>query len=545
MRSEETVAYMNTTVDLETVKLLVQKCLDNAEALLDSAKDIRAKNRKNIAFHLTVLALEEVGKASLFLARTVFPHTEDQEDSGISRTSDDLADHKKKLFWAMMFPGKGIISPQDFTRLKEIANDIHIRRITSLYANTDDPGSQTDISDEELTRIIELTEARLGLEKLKEIRQLDADAQGLLDWFMAGLSDPELQPILFSEPSRQKLIEFGDDARKWMTWLRDEINTAEEKAKELTEKEINRLAPTGVLANKPKWRIKIKLHSLSHSIRHKELNGWNEQVKWVKLYPTTDKTELLVEFLLPAKIPLTDLWQAGMHMCGAFAVSLNMATVGYFWWYLPEFVTTFYEELVDLETKTKLGVGYKQPVMGSWKRTALKANQLQIAAMVLTYIMMWATKEQSLACHRYMGGIAHLSKNDIFGDFTGLAFVDFAQSFRMGLSSFGDWDGTPETFDQVLSSIYNDPRVVAEFKALLDSADALEKKEPPSRPITLENALGLKALCDGYFVSRIRVQIQKKRQEEEASGKSVTVSEQTEPSQPASKARDSANFIIS
>lgn len=507
-----------STVDLEAVKLSVQKCLDNAEALLDSAKEVRAKNRNPIAFHLAVLALEEVGKASLFLARTVFPHTEDQEDSDISRTSDDLADHKKKLFWAMMLGSNmGIISPEDFTRLKEIANDIHVRRITSLYANTDDPGSQTDISEEELTRIIALTEARLGLEKLKEIREMDADGQALLDWFMAGLSDPEMQRVLLGEPSRQKLIEFGDDARKWMTWLRDEINTAEEKAKELTEKEINRLAPTGALANKPKWRLKIKLHSLTHSIRHKELNAWNDQVKWIKLHPTTNKTELLVEFLLPAKIPLSDVWQAGLHMCGVFAAALNIATMGYFWWYLPEFVTKFYEELIDLESKAKLGVEYKQPVMGNLKRTALKAPQLLTVSMIVAYLMMWATKEQSMACFRYMNGIAHLSKNDMFGDFSGLAFVDFAQSFRMGLSSFGDWDGKPETFDQVFFAIYNDPTIVAEFKALLDSADALEKKQQPSRPINLENAFKLKALCDGYFLTRIRVGVQKKRQEEEVS----------------------------
>jgi AbiV family abortive infection protein len=516
MRSGETVGYMNTTVNLEAVKLLVQKCLDNAEALLDSAKDCRTKNRNHIAFHLAVLALEEVGKASMSLVKTVVPHVDHEEDSDGSRLSDDLADHKKKLFWAMMIPDndEGIISPEDFIRLKEIANDIHVRRITSLYANTDDPASQTDISNAELTRIIALTEARLGLEKLKEIRQPDADAQELLDWFMGPLSDPQMQPVLLGEQSRQKLAEFTGDARKWMTWLREEISTAETKTQEMMEKEINRLAPTGILANKPKWRLKIKLHTLSHSIRQKELNGWNEQVKWVKLYPTTNKTELLVEFLLPAKIPVTELWQNGIQMCGMFAVSLNIATMGYFWWYLPEFVTTFYEELVDLETKAKLAVDYRQPVMGNWKRTALKATQLNIAGMILSYLMMWATKEQSLACSRYMNGIAHLSKNDMFGDFTGQAFVEFAQAFRMAITSFGGWDGTPETFDQVFSAIYNNPEVVGEFKALIDSADAFEKKQPPSRPINLENAFKLKALCDGYFITRIRLEFQNRRQRE-------------------------------
>jgi len=237
----------------------------------------------------------------------------------------------------------------------------------------------------------------LNLEKLHEIRQLDSDAQELLDWFMKALADPLLQRFVLSEQSRHKLAELTGNSRKWMTWLHDEVTTGDAKAKELMENEINRVAPTGVLANKPKWRLKIKLHTLSHSIRAKELKAWNDQVIWIKLYPTTKKTELLVEFLLPAKIPVAELWQTGIQMCSMFAMSLNIATVGYFWWYLPEFVATFYEEMVDLDTKATLRVDYKSLVMADWKRTALKAQQLHIAGMIQTYLTMWATKEQSLA----------------------------------------------------------------------------------------------------------------------------------------------------
>lgn len=470
-------------VDLEAVKRSIQRCLGNAEALLDTARDCRAKNenRNHIAFHLAVLALEEVGKVSMFLAKIVYHIHEEEAESAGPRFSDELADHKKKLFWAMMVPGtdKGIISPEDFTRLKEIANDIHVRRITSLYVDIDDAASQTDISDDELTHILKLTQALLDLEKLKDIRELDADAQQLLDWFMEGLSDEQLQPFLLSEQSRLKLAELSGDSRKWMTWLREEISAGEAKTKELMEKEINRLAPTGVLANKPKWRVKIKLHTLSHSIRHKELNTWNEQVKWIKLRPTPKKTELLVEFLLPAKFPVTELWQTGIQICGMFAISLNIATVGYFWWYLPEFVTTFYEEMVDLETNARLTATHKEPVMGSWKRTALKAAQLNIAGMIMTYLGMWATKEQSLACSRYMNGIAHLSKNDVFGDFTGQAFLDFAQAFRIAFASYGDWDGVPESLDTAVSALetlWGSSEMVAEFRALLDCAHAFGKE---------------------------------------------------------------------
>src|SRR5713226_4158246 len=136
MRSGEKAA-MNS-VDLEALKLLFRKCLDNAEALLDSAKDSRAKKRNHIAFHLAVLALEEIGKAAMLLAHRVYPHVVEDEEFDESKFSNEAVDHRKKLFWAMLTPSfDGLFTPENFTQLKEIANDIHFRRIASLYANVD------------------------------------------------------------------------------------------------------------------------------------------------------------------------------------------------------------------------------------------------------------------------------------------------------------------------------------------------------------------------------------------------------------------------
>jgi hypothetical protein len=207
-------------------------------------------------------------------------------------------------------------------------------------------------------------------------------------------------------------------------------------------------------------------------------------------------------------------------------VALNIATLGYFWWYLPEFVSTFYEEVIDLDTKMRLGVDYKSPGMMKWKRTALKAPQLQTAGMILSHLMMWATKEQSLAYSRYMHGIMLLSKNDVFGDFSAQAFVDFACAFRMALASYGDWDGVLEKFEQaavaVLDKLWNQPEILTEFKALMDSADDLEKEQTPSRPINLDETIKLKAFCDAYLVSRAQREVQKAVRQRQASAESST-----------------------
>jgi AbiV family abortive infection protein len=136
-------------IDLEAVKLLFRKCLDNVEALLDSAKDSRAKKRNHIAFHLAVLALEEIGKAAMLLGHRAYPHVVEDAELDESKLSDQVADHRKKLFWAMLTPNfnGGVFTPEDFIELKEIANDIHFRRIASLYANVDQALPEADISD--------------------------------------------------------------------------------------------------------------------------------------------------------------------------------------------------------------------------------------------------------------------------------------------------------------------------------------------------------------------------------------------------------------
>jgi AbiV family abortive infection protein len=525
--------------ELETVKVLLRKCLDNSEALLSSAKVIRGPGRNHIAYHLAALALEEVGKASMLLVETVRPLIVQDDDHGDDDQglSNSFADHKKKLFWAMLTPSldAGTITPVDFNTLREIANDIHFLRLASLYVNLDNINPQVEVADERLEILIGLTEARLNLEKLKRIRELDADEQQVLDWFVKAFADSQMQLFFLSEQSRNKLLEFSGDSRKWMMWLHEQVSLIESKNKELMEKELKRLEPTGVLANKPKWRFKIKLFSPSHSTRHKQLNPWNEQVQWIKLFPTKDKTELVAEFTLPAKVPATDLWQSGLQMCSMFVVALNIATVGYYWWYLPEFVSKFYEDLYDLENNAFLQVERNPPLVLNVRRTALKIPQLNAVGLVFAQLIR-ATQEQASAYGRYMRGLALLAKNDIFVELSGGALIEFAHAFRIALAAYGDWDGVVENFDKAASlaveGVWINPEMTAEFKALIEAAEALENKLPPSRPITIEEAFKLKAFCDGYLVKRAQREVQKAMQQgqsAEPSKTDETVSQEADP----------------
>jgi len=93
--------------------------------------------------------------------------------------------------------------------------------------------------------------------------------------------------------------------------------------------------------------------------------------------------------------------------------------------------------------------------------------------------------------------------------------------FRAALVGYGDWDGVSENFDEatgtVLDKLWNHPEILQEFKSFMEAADTLEKKQPPSRPITLDEAIKLKAFCDVYLAHRASRKFQKGIQQRQKS----------------------------
>src|SRR5207249_2430477 len=186
-----------------------------------------------------------------------------------------------------------------------------------------------------------------------KLTELDGPARQVLEWFYRAVDDPQLKMLVFARSSLDKLTEFGGDSNRWMTWLRDQVDEMNATSQKLLQEELLRVDPGDAQGNEPKWQMKIRLMSWSHSIRPKPLAAWNRGVHHIKLFPTkTDRKELLVQFVLPKKILIQGLWAAGMQMSWTFTIALNIGSLGYFWWYTPTFVSKYYEELFDLESNT-------------------------------------------------------------------------------------------------------------------------------------------------------------------------------------------------
>ena len=73
----------------------MEACIKHARALLESARAVQEAGHPNIAYHLAVLTLEELGRRELIGVRTVT----DSRPIPPGWVQKHTQDHIKKLFW--------------------------------------------------------------------------------------------------------------------------------------------------------------------------------------------------------------------------------------------------------------------------------------------------------------------------------------------------------------------------------------------------------------------------------------------------------------
>src|SRR5687768_1122613 len=86
----------------ETAKVAIDACHQNARDLLRAARLLHEQEKLyHVAFHLSVLALEEIGKGGLILSG----YHVGQYKEAPAWLDRHAHDHVKKLFWAIFGPG--------------------------------------------------------------------------------------------------------------------------------------------------------------------------------------------------------------------------------------------------------------------------------------------------------------------------------------------------------------------------------------------------------------------------------------------------------
>lgn len=506
--------------DVQAINAAIKACIANADQLLASARDIRKPGRNHIAYHLAALALEEIGKATMIVMGSLTPEwlLADEEHRS---PADVIEDHEKKLFWALWTPAffAEKISVDEFRRHQAVARQIHETRLKTLYVDprTAGPAQPTD---EALDALLQLAEARLEMDRLKEVRELDDKSREEVEWLFQATEDPQLQPIMFGPASLAKLAELQGDAKQWVTWLRETIGVMERTSREIMEREMNRPRPRGREAQIPKWQVNIRLKSWSHSMKAGPLSQWNKRSAWIKFFPNTaNKKEILVQFTLLKTIPVQLLWQSGMQISSMIVVALNIGTVGFFWWSLPSFVSRFYEQILDLEGKARVTVERSPELVIAWPHQALKEAQLSTVSLVLAHLI-HTDKDQGAAYSRYSQALGMLAKNDIFGQFEHAIVIGFYEALRSAMTAYHDWDGDAATFESAaegfIANSLSEVRLGDDLREILRLCGELADQRTANRKITLSEVAKMKVYCDVYFVKKGREWMAQQKQREGA-----------------------------
>ena len=504
-----------------------EACLLNATRLLNAAKKIRDPESRHISYHLAALALEEIGKASMVTLSSLSfsPDLDGEGEDGLERGPVARAeDHERKLFWALFLPSfRPTLTASDFRRHQELARNIHETRLSTLYVDPNAAQEQpVEITEAQLNSLLGLADLRLQMESGKDYRELDETAQQNLTWFLKALELPLLRTIILSQTFVSKLDELKGDYNNWLSWVRQQIADIEATNRDLAEKELRRPQPGETEADEPKWQLKIRLESSSHSIRPKPLAEWNKHVDKIKLYNTPNKRELLIHFTLVKGIPLQALWHSGETISRLFVIALNIGSFGFFWWYLPSFVSKYYEKIVDLENKAEVMLERNPPLVPNLQIRALKSPDLSNVPVVLSLLMHADTEQLQEPYKRYFTALSLLAKTDIFVQFGANILVEFYESFRAGLRAYGKWSGSADTFEPAVETAFRELNFPSDFvnevKRMFQLAGEVDARKASTIPISLDDMMKMKTFCDVFFLMRARQDMQDKVRDAAAEG---------------------------
>ena len=264
-----------------------------------------------------------------------------------------------------------------------MATLIHSTRLAGLYVENGEDGlsiPEEAISVEQCRNLIELATGRLGMAEAEGFRDQIPEAEiELQSWFLRSTEDTEKRRTIFSGGSVAKLAELKD-ARAWVTWLKEQFDKADAESRDAVEEELRRSRNLPTEGKKDKWRLRIRVISASHSLRGKELTKWNKSVDWIRL-AVAKKNELIFELILKDNIPVEALWYFGWGIARHFVVALNIGTMGFWWWRMPEQISRYYDSLHDLETNMEVGVDRSPALRVDWgENRVLTAEDLDRVA---------------------------------------------------------------------------------------------------------------------------------------------------------------------
>jgi AbiV family abortive infection protein len=483
-------------------------CLEHAHELMAEARrllDIHA----HLAYQFTTLALEEIGKITQVFISVLPVHPPDGHPT-LLKTDD----HVQKLLWALWSPliAKDSIDPAHLQWCHDFAAEIHKFRLEGLYVDFIDgrvSRPRDAITPERAKKLHALAEARLKLAEMEKVAALDEERKSLAEWFGQSAWDEEKAKLIFSKKSLAKYVEL-ENAGEWFKWLKEQFDKADEEARELGKRELERQEPSDPERGEPKWKVKVRLETASHSIRQTELNWISQTGGLLKLDRGKSSAELFVTITLPKAISVHALWDVAWMQSRRFVAALNIGSFGFFWWHLPADVSRFYVQMVDLEANAEVRLERMPRLALDWGGRVLNKDALFHAIMV--YSQLPRTPE---FLEHYLNGLAFMAKNDIHQRLEPHALIAFYEAFRVAFRNYGDWDGSLAFLEAAKEMFARDFPTYSGWQEILGLADVLLTTQKPPKEVTLTHLAGMKMYCDAYIIKKIKLLEAKKRDKPE------------------------------
>jgi AbiV family abortive infection protein len=471
-------------------------CLNQAEGFIHAAELLDSAGCPHIVYHLSLLALEEVGKASMLGARMI--NHVSLDGSWIQRSLDS---HRRKLLWAVWSPIASI-DPADFMAARQFADRAHAMRLASLYvdakADLADLPPNEQVRAEDAEHALFLARARLDYERQREPPGGEID--DLTEWFLNTIADSDRSRLLPSTPFIAQYERMGGDARAWVGWARDEFARLDRENRQLLEAELARPGAPKASA-KARWRAKASVYTPSHSLRSKVLARWNNQIESVKLVWSGKKDEFTLQITLHDNEPLPSLFGRATHLAKLVVACLNVGSIGYFWFERPGFEQKMFKELLDLEHKRRIEI---VPVESFWddgRAVALTDEHIDHAIRCMMAFAPLPEVEAEPIFRPYFDGLAFIAKSDIFYNFDALARHAFISSLAGALRRYGGWSGKMEEFEGLFHEVFapfmpEREHRVQMFRVLKPEGD------PAVTPLV--NLRSAKQLADLYLIDTAR-----------------------------------------
>jgi hypothetical protein len=364
------------------------------------------------------------------------------------------------------------------------------------------------ISADETTTLIGMAEARLEMEG-----SIDFDAAPSPEgheravWLFEATSDPERRALILGHKSMQKLAELGS-TRAWVTWLKETFEKHEVETRALMEREMRRAADDAATAH-DKWLITVRLYTDSNAIRQKDLNKWNQDIRWIKLRAVSGKKDqLFVDLSATSEVELENVWRTGLTMAQRVVMALNVSTLGYFWFHPPlddaRQSGRYYDRVQDVtngvEIRAQRGPALRLE-FGTRKRV-LDEAALRRTQLCLAILLNLRSADERDMVERYLEGMAFIAKTDVQMSFELQGAAAFYMCAQSAMSAYGDWDRA-EPYADALRRVVRE-RLPDFDDADLDKLTSVGEAVAAGRPIPVVltiNEVGLmKAICDVYLL---------------------------------------------